>query len=32
MKLIVCGNGIDMHLGFNTSYNAYRHHLETTKF
>ena len=28
MKLVVCGNGMDLHLGFKTSYLGYRKFLE----
>ena len=32
MKLVVCGNGMDLHLGFKTSYWGYRKFLEEAKF
>lgn len=32
MKLVICGNGMDLHLGFRTSYPEYRKFLEETKF
>lgn len=31
MKLIICGNGLDIHVGLNTSYRAYRSYLEKEK-
>ena len=32
MKLIICGNGMDLHLGFRTSYPEYRNFLGKAKF
>ena len=32
MKLMICGNGMDLHLGFKTSYRAYRDFLNEAKF
>lgn len=32
MKLIICGNGMDLHLGFRTSYPEYRNFLGKVKF
>ena len=32
MKLVICGNGMDLHLGFSTNYQAYRKFLEEEKF
>lgn len=31
MKLIICGNGLDIHVGLDTSYKAYRRYLENEK-
>jgi hypothetical protein len=32
MKLIICGNGLDMHVGLKTNYGAYRDYLKNKKF
>lgn len=32
MKLVICGNGMDLHLGFSTNYQKYRRFLEEEKF
>ena len=31
IKLIICGNGLDIHVGLNTSYRAYRDYLVNKK-
>lgn len=31
MKLIICGNGLDIHVGLDTSYTAYKDYLENEK-
>lgn len=32
MKLMICGNGMDLHLGFKTGYRGYKKFLEEAKF
>lgn len=32
MKLVICGNGMDLHLGFRTSYQEYKRFLTEAKF
>ena len=32
MKLVICGNGMDLHVGFKTSYKEYRRFLDKAKF
>lgn len=32
MRLVICGNGLDMHLGFKTNYQAYRKYLSDSVF
>ena len=32
MNLVICGNGMDLHLGFKTSYQCYRDYLNTERF
>lgn len=32
MRLVICGNGLDMHLGFRTNYQAYRRYLSDSVF
>ena len=32
MKLVICGNGMDLHLGFSTSYQEYKRFLTEAKF
>lgn len=32
MKLVICGNGMDLHLGFGTSYQEYKRFLAEAKF